>query len=73
MEKVKDELMRVGAVLKFHINKALIDSVKDSLSKYNADLEMKKSRKKKEGSRTITKMVNWWNWKKNLKLKTVSL
>lgn len=48
MEKVKDELMRVGAVLKFHINKALIDSVKDSLSKYNADLEMKKSRKKKK-------------------------
>ena len=55
MEKVKDELVRVGAVLKFHINKALIDSVKDSLSKYNADLEMKKSRKKKEGSRTIKK------------------
>ena len=55
MEIVKDELMRVGAVLKFHINKALIDSVKDSLSKYNADLEMKKSRRKKEGSRTIKK------------------
>lgn len=55
MEKVKDELMRVGDVLKFHINKALIDSVKDSLSKYNDDLEMKKSRKKKEGSRTIKK------------------
>ena len=55
MEIIKDELMRVGAVLKFPINKALIDSVKDSLSKCNADLEMKKSRRKREGSRTIKK------------------
>ena len=47
---IKDELFRVGAVLKFSTNKALIDSVKDSHSKYNADLEMKKSIKEKEAA-----------------------
>ena len=45
---VKDEVLRVGGVLKFPITKDLMEQVKGSRAKYTTDLEQQKALEEKE-------------------------